>query len=241
MRESYSMEAEGHDVIPVAQENAEERSTFIWRTYSHLLGAVFTFAILEFIFFATGVADRIGPAMLRSGNVGWLLVLGGFMVVGWLATHVAHKAVSPAAQYAALALYVVAESIIFVPILWVAANFYAMDNVIFKAAVMTLAGFVGLTLIAFITRKDFSFLRGVLMWGGLCVLALIVMGAIFGFNLGTWFTVGMIAFAGAAILYDTSNVIHHYPKDRYVGASLSLFASVALLFWYVLRLFMSRD
>ncbi len=60
--------------------------------------------------------------------------------------------------------------------------------------------------------------------------------------LGTWFWVAMIGFAGAAILYDTSNVLHHFPEDRYVGAALQLFASVALMFWYVLRLFMaSRD
>jgi FtsH-binding integral membrane protein len=52
----------------------------------------------------------------------------------------------------------------------------------------------------------------------------------------------MIGLAGAAILYDTSNVLHNFPEDRYVAAALELFASVALLFWYVLRLFMSsRD
>ena len=52
----------------------------------------------------------------------------------------------------------------------------------------------------------------------------------------------VIGVAGAAILYDTSNVIHHFPQDRYVAAALTLFASVALIFWYVLRLFMgSRD
>ncbi len=51
----------------------------------------------------------------------------------------------------------------------------------------------------------------------------------------------MIGLAGAAILYDTSKVLRDYPEDRYVAASLQLFASVALMFWYVLRLFMSRD
>ena len=51
----------------------------------------------------------------------------------------------------------------------------------------------------------------------------------------------MIALAGGWILYDTSNVMLHFPEDRYVGASLQLFASVALMFWYVLMLFMSRD
>jgi hypothetical protein len=102
-------------------------------------------------------------------------------------------------------------------------------------------GFGGLTAVAFITRKDFSFLRGVLLWAGFGALLLIVAGVIFGFELGTFFSVGMVVFAGAAILYDTSNVLHHYPEDRYVGAALALFASVALMFWYVLRIFMSRD
>ncbi|MGC4064189.1 MAG: Bax inhibitor-1 family protein [Polyangiaceae bacterium] len=64
----------------------------------------------------------------------------------------------------------------------------------------------------------------------------------FGFQLGTFFSVLMVGFAGAAILYDTSAVMRDYPTDRYVGAALQLFASVALMFWYVLRIFMSsRD
>ena len=91
------------------------------------------------------------------------------------------------------------------------------------------------------TRKDFSFLRGMLMWGGVVAMLAIVGGILFGFDLGTWFSVAMIGFAGAAILYDTSNVLHHFPEDRYVGAALQLFASVALMFWYVLRLFMASD
>ncbi len=169
----------------------------------------------------------------------WLLVLGGFIVVGWLATHVAHSARSLGVQYAALGGFVLAEAVIFVPLLWI-ANTYA-PGAIASAAWVTIAGFIGLTGIAFFTRKDFSFLKGLLFWGMLCALALIVCGSIFGFKLGIWFSVGMVALAGAAILYDTSNVIHHYPKDRYVGAALELFASVALLFWYVLSLFLSRD
>ena len=81
-----------------------------------------------------------------------------------------------------------------------------------------------------------------MMWGGLCALLAIVAAVLFGFTLGPLFSVGMIAFAGAAVLYDTSNVLHHYPRVRYAAASLQLFASIALMFWYVLRLFMSsRD
>ena len=101
-------------------------------------------------------------------------------------------------------------------------------------------GFAGLTAVAFTTRKDFSFLGALLRWGGIVAIVAIAAGVVFGFQMGTWFSVAMVGFAGAAILYDTSNVIHHYPEDRYVAASLQLLASVALMFWYVLRIFLSR-
>jgi FtsH-binding integral membrane protein len=173
-------------------------------------------------------------------GVSWLLVLGGFVVVSWLASRVAHTASSPAAQYAALGGFVLAEALIFVPLL-LAASMVA-PGVIQSAALVTIIGFFGLTAVAFKTRKDFSFLGGILRWSFIVVLLLIVAGVLFGFQLGTFFSVAMVGLAGAAILYDTSNVIHHFPTDRHVGAALQLFASVALMFWYVLRIFMaSRD
>jgi FtsH-binding integral membrane protein len=102
-------------------------------------------------------------------------------------------------------------------------------------------GCVGLIATAMITRKDFSFLRGMLVWVGMLAFVGIIFSMISGFQLGTWFSVAMIGFAGAAVLYDTSNIIHHYPQDKYVAASMQLFGSIALMFWYILRLFMSRD
>jgi FtsH-binding integral membrane protein len=168
----------------------------------------------------------------------WLLVLGGFMIASWLATRAAHTARSRGAQYLALDGFVLAEAIIFLPLL-VIADLYA-PGAIPSAGLVTMLGFSGLTAIAFITRKDFSFLGGLLRWAFIVALVAIVAGVIFGFQLGTWFSVGMVGLAGAAILYDTSNVIHHYPEDRYVAAALQLFASVALMFWYVLQLFLSR-
>ena len=90
-------------------------------------------------------------------------------------------------------------------------------------------------------RKDFSFLGAFLRWAMVLALVAIVGGVLFGFELGTWFSVAMVGLPGAAILYDTSNIIHHFPEDRYVGAALELFASVALMFCYVLSLFLSRD
>jgi FtsH-binding integral membrane protein len=214
-------------------ELADARSRFVARTYTHLLGAILAFTGIEIYLFQSGLAATIAQAMLGTS---WLLVLGGFVVVSWLASRVARTVRSAPAQYAALGVYVVAEALIFVPLLYIANA--AAPGVIRSAAAVTLFGFAGLTAVALITRKDFSFLRSLLMWGGIIALVLIVAGSLFGFQLGTYFSVAMVALAGASILYDTSNVIHHFPEDRYVAAALQLFASVALMFWYVLRLFM---
>jgi FtsH-binding integral membrane protein len=227
----------GQDALRSAYDPVEARGRFIARTYNHLFGAIVAFAAIEFALFQTGLAYVIAQSM---AGFSWLLVLGGFMVAGWLASRVAHTAQSLPAQYAALAGYVVIEALIFVPLL-VYANMVA-PGAISSAGLVTILGFGALTGIALITRKDFSFLRGVLLWGGVGAMLLIVAGILFGFQLGMFFSVAMVVFAGAAILYDTSNVVHHFPEDRYVGASLQLFSSVTLMFWYVLRIFLaSRD
>ena len=88
------------------------------------------------------------------------------------------------------------------------------------------------------TRKDFSFLRALLMWGGVLALVAMVGGAVFGFQLGTWFSVAMIGFAGVRCCTTPRTSFIHYPEDRYVSAAMQLFASIALMFWYVLRLVM---
>jgi len=205
------------------------------RTYHHVFGAILGFVGIELLMFHLGWAERIASAML---SVNWLWILGAFMVAGWLATHAAHAAKSLMVQYLALAGYVVAQAIIFIPMLYI-ANHYA-PGAISSAAWVTFAGFAGLTAVAFVTKKNFSFLGAMLRWSFIAVLIAIVAGVIFGFQLGTWFSAGMVFLAGAAVLYDTSNIIHEYPEDRHVAASLALFASIALMFWYVLRLIMDR-
>ncbi|MEM1117434.1 MAG: Bax inhibitor-1 family protein [Bacteroidota bacterium] len=222
--------------VPVAALGDDARAAFLTRTYTHLLGAILLFAAIEVVFFATGIAETIYLALT---GVSWLLVLGGFVVVSWFASRAAATAQSKAAQYGALGGFVVAEAIIFVPLLY-QAEYSVGGGVIGSAAWVTLLGFSALTAIVFFTGKDFSFLGGLVKWGLAVALIAIVGGVLFNFNLGAWFSVAMIGLAGAAILYDTSKVLHHYPEDRYVSAALELFASVALMFWYVLRLFMSR-
>ena len=199
-------------------------------------------AILAFIFVETALL-MVVPAELIMGMVSqkyvWLLIISGF----WLASMLAEKwtmASSRAMQYAGLGFYVLLEAIIFLPMMYIALVYTGSGKVILQAGLITFMLFLGLTGVALTSKRDFSFLRSVLIIGGFISLGLIVAGMLFGFNLGLWFSVGMVFLAGASILYQTNQLKNVYTTEQYVGASLQLFSSVMLLFWYVLRILMSR-
>lgn len=223
-----------------AESLPEERAAFIRKTYLHLAGAILIFALMESYLIVSGAGLWIAQTML-GGQYSWAIVLIAFMGVAWLANWWANSQTSRAMQYLGLALYIVAEAIIFLPLLFMAAIQSDGLAMIAQAGIVTLGLFLGLSAVVFLTRKDFSFLGPILMIGGFVALGFIFSGIFFGFGLGSIFAFVMVAFAGAAILYETSNVLHHYRPNQHVAASLALFASVALLFWYILRIFMSRD
>ncbi len=224
----------------VAAAAPSERAVFIRRTYLHLAFAILAFIGVEWFLLQQSWTPGL-VQMMAGGKYGWLVVLGAFMGVSFLAERLAASEASRGVQYAGLAIFIVAEAIVFLPLLFMAVFYSGDPGIVLKAGVTTGFVFGGLTLAAFATGKDFSFLRGFLMVGGFVAMGIIVVSLIFGFSLGTLFAGAMTIFASVAILYNTSNIIHHYRTDQYVSASLSLFASVALLFWYILRIFMNRD
>jgi FtsH-binding integral membrane protein len=223
--------------VTVAEAPPTERAAFIRRTYGHLAMAILAFVAIEVILFQSGAVVPIMGLLLIS-KYSWLVVLGAFIGVSWLTEKWAESSPSVWVQYLALSVYVVAEAIIFVPML-VMAVYYSSPHLLPNAVIITGLLFLGLTMTAFTTRKDFSFLRGILCIGGCIALGVIVASIVFGFELGMLFSAVMILFAGAAILYSTSKVIHKYNTNQHVAAALSLFAAIALLFWYVLRLLMA--
>jgi uncharacterized protein len=232
------MNAQARYFTPVAQAQADERAAFIRRTYLHLAGAIALFIGFEYILITSGVALAI-LRVLAASRFSWLMVLGAFGLLGWLARSMAAHATSNGMQYAGLGLYIVAEGIVFAPLIVLAA-LYSSPDVLPNAALLTGLLFLGLTAVVFTTRSDFSFLRTTLTIGGFVALGLIVGSVLFGFTLGLFFSLGMVVLACISILYDTSKILHHYSTEQHVAAALELFASVALLFWYILRLLMSR-
>lgn len=227
--------------VSAADSMPANRAQFIRRTYFLLAAAILGFIIVEAFLFASGAAGMIASVVFSGGAVGWLIVLGLFMVVSWIARNWATSETSVGTQYLGLGLAVVAEAVIFVPLLTIAA--LRSDDplaLLLQAGIVTIGLFLGITATVFLTRSDFSFLGPILTIGGFAALGFIVASALFGFSLGTVFCFVMVAFAGSAILYETSNVLHRFNTGQHVAAALTLFASVALLFWYILNIFSSR-
>jgi len=220
----------------VANATDLEKAVFYKKTYLHVAIAILAFILLEAVLLQIVPEELI--ASMFGGKFIWLFLIGMF----WLGSMLSDKlAFSPSRdqQYLGLGLYVILEAIIFLPMIFI-ASVYAGGDMIMQAALITLFMFSGLTAVVFFTNKDFSFLRTALVIGGFVGLGLIVAGAIFGFNLGLWFSVGMVVLASGSILYQTHQIKNLYGTDQYVGAALQLFASIMLLFWYVLRILMSR-
>jgi len=227
------------DIAARAEPN--ERADFIKKTYLHLLGAVVAFCGLEAIYLNTSFAGDAMQRLMGAGNFGLIVAFGLFILASTVARSWANGSTSVGMQYAGLALYVVVQSLIFIPILYYAAHLANNQNIIPTAGTITLLMFAGLTVAVFVTGHDFSFLSTGLTIAGFALMGLIVCSWLFGFNLGTLFTVGVIVLACGYILYDTSNVLYHYRIGQHVAAALALFASVALLFMYILRLLMQTQ
>ncbi|CAD0225896.1 Bax inhibitor-1 family protein [Chryseobacterium sp. JV274] len=224
------------DVL-VAHSSDVEKADFYKKTYLHVALSILAFIGVETILLKTVPKEII--FMMFAQKYIWLLIIGVF----WLASVLASKwslSQSKSTQYMGLGFYIFLEAIIFMPLLFIATNMAGGTNVIFQAATLTIAMFAGISAVAFTSKRDFSFLRNIIVIGGFISIGLIAGGMIFGFNLGLWFSVGMVILASAAILYQTSKLKDSYGTNQYVGAALQLFASIMLLFWYILSILMSR-
>lgn len=223
--------------ILVAYSSDLERAEFYKKTYWHVALAILAFIGVETVLINVVPVEII--SLMFAQKYTWLLIIGVF----WLASILANKwslSQSRSTQYLGLGFYILLEAVIFLPLLYIAVGYSGGGTMIFQAAMLTIAMFAGLSAVAFTSKKDFSFLRNIIIIGGFLSIGLIVAGAIFGFNLGLWFSVGMVILASASILYETSKLKDSYTTGQYVGASLQLFASIMLLFWYILRILMSR-
>ncbi|KAA0233998.1 MAG: hypothetical protein JJLCMIEE_00860 [Acidimicrobiales bacterium] len=226
--------AQPRQLVPVIERDADTRATFLSRVYGHLLMAVLLFIAVEIAFFMSGFSDTVIDYISQRSGIVLALFFVGIMAGSFIATKASYSP-NVGTQYLGLIGEVLIYAVLFIPLLD-----YAFRNdpgAIPSAAVVTAIAFAGLTLIAFFTRHDFSWLRGVLLFGFVVGFAAIVGALLFGWVLGLWFSVAMVFVAGAGILYQTQQIVQRYPAEYYVGAAVSLFGWVMMLFYYVLRIF----
>ena len=234
----YAMENDYYRGMSAADSEASVRGAFIRRTYAHVAGAILAFVGIEAILFKTGFAEDFVRQLFGTGY-GMLILLGGFIIGGMVARRMANSQTSTFFQYMGLSAYVMLECLIFLPLLYIAEVKFPGQHVAAQAGIVTLAAFAGLTMVVMVSGKDFSFLGPILGALSFVALGLIIVSLVFGgISLGTWFSAAMVMLAAGFIVYDTSNVMHRYRPTQHVAASLALFASVALMFYYILLLFL---
>jgi FtsH-binding integral membrane protein len=241
----------------VATMGVSDRVAFLRKTYAHLGVALIAFAAITagMMKFATETSLKFSGWAL-GGAWNWLLILGMFMLVGYVAERLARSEASRGLQYLGLAIFVIAEAVLLQPMLWLLIVKFGdpqmigleggmlvgqAASILMQAVVITLAIFIGLTVTVFVTKKDFSFMRGALAIATFAALGVILASAIFGFSLGALFSGAMILLMAGYILYQTSMVMSYFPPSGYVAASLMLFSTIATLFWYVLRILMELN
>jgi uncharacterized protein len=239
---------DGYHGDTVANAPVSERVAFIRRTYAHVFGAIVAFVGLSAALIGSGLAEQYLRDVFFANRAAGLILFGVFIVGSIAASYMAQGNKSVGVKYAGLALYVLLYTLLFVPILTIASDprfGFTRPGALplpLLAGGVTLLVFGGLTAFVFISGKDFSFMGPILMVLSLVAFGVIIASAFGAFSLGLVFCALMVALFAGYIIYDTSNIIHRYSTNEHVAASMALFGSVAMLFYYILMLFMSsRD
>lgn len=110
-------------------------------------------------------------------------------------------------------------------------------QLVMTALAMTGATFIGLSAVALITRKDFSFLGNFLMAGAIVLILAMVVALIFNIGaLALAVSAGFVLFSSAVILYQTSEIVHRAGETNYILATITLYVSIYNLFISLLSL-----
>ena len=228
----------------VAAASPSVRADFYKKTYLLVAASCAAFGLVLAGTLATpAIVDPLTRLFFGGGSLGWLLVLAGFWGISMLANRLAFGGVSAGTQLAGLGLYVVAEALLFAPMLnvlmWRFGAEATLNEIVAPAALSTLLLAAGLTATVFMTKTDFSFLRAFVTIGFFVALGAMLLLMFFG-GIGTWFVIAMTVFISVVILYQTWVVKTQFRPDQHVGAALIIFAGVATLFWYLIMIFASR-
>jgi len=209
-----------------AQASVEERMGFVRKVY-----ALF-FAATLFAVGGVGVGLMFPPVMMAIIAHPWITffaLLGG--VMGAQAVRLV-----PGVNLLALFAFTAFTGVVISP----AIAIYTRMNPasIWQAGLLTVGIFGGLTAYVFASKKDFSFMRGMLTTGLIVVFLAVVLNLFIVGSSALSFGIScaaLLLFSGF-VLYDTSNIIRRYPTNEYVAGALSLYLDAFNIFLALLRI-----
>ena len=224
----------------VAQASLDERLGFLRRVYGWMTAALVVAGAGAAISIEMGLAESLA----RAGMGAHIVVLLGWMGLAYVLQKVRHV---PTVNVLAFAAYALFTGFVISDIVWFAL-FYAQylghnaGFFIYQAMGLTAITFGALTTYAFFTKRDFSFLRGLLFVGLIAMIGIGLMAWLFNFASNTFAIgfsfLGVMIFSGY-VLYDTQQIVKNYPSNEHVAAAMQLFLDFVLLFVYILNLLMS--
>jgi uncharacterized protein len=221
----------------VATLGVSDRVAFLRKSYGLLGVSLIVWAAASAAIFRYAPEMSFKWSRWALSGYNWFAVIGLLIASGMLAQWLARSNTSRTIQFIGLGVEVAAWTFLLQPMLWVLFIKFkpaGAQALLAQGTLATLAIFVGLTATVFITKKDFSFLRGVVTVGMFAALGIIMASILFGFTLGLVFTGALIMLLALKILYDTSLMMNYFPPTHYVSAALMLFSTVATLFWNIM-------
>ncbi len=209
-----------------ARASVEERMGFVRKVY-----ALF-FAATLFAVAGVGVGLAYPPLMMAIIAHPWLSIIALFGgVIGAQALRL-----KPGVNLVALFAFTAFTGVFISPLI---AIYTQMNQAsIWQAGVLTVGIFGGLTAYVFVSKKDFSFMRGMVTTGLIVVVlagllnVFIVGSSAFAFGISC---AALLLFSGF-VLYDTSNIIRRYPTNEYVAGALDLYLDAFNIFLALLRI-----
>ena len=207
---------------------AEERTAFVRSVYLWLMGG----------FGVAAVGALSSPFVLVPlagvfGRFAWLPLLAGFYGTFFWAQKVSRT--RPQNRYAFAAFTYVSGILAGLAMLGAAQA--AGPGIVLAAFAMTAADFLVLSAVAFITKKDFSFLGSFIMMGLTVAVVAMLIGFFVHAEIFHLLISAVIVIAcSAKILWDTSRMLQTGDYGDAAGFALSLFISLLNIFLNLLRL-----
>ena len=221
-RRSEALSAIYHTENPVAKHATVDRARFIRNVYNLLIVTLVVTAIGSLVGMKDGLALRYFWPVLIAEIIVFLITLGVRRV--------------PVVGVVALLTYTFLSGFTIAAVLMRYISI-GHGDVIWQAAALTGVIFTGLSVYVHVTKKDFSWMGGMLFAG---LIALIVSGIFlifFGgdFSMFIWSVISALIFSGF-ILYDTSRIILKYDTEEVVSAVIDLYLDIINLFLDLLRI-----